>query len=110
MNAAIVDCNQVTVDFEAIALAFALEAGGADLGAFALAGEGLEPVLVGHTQSPYGFLCALGYCHQPGELGALEGIELSAQSPLVRLGLARVFERGRDKLLPWCHPLRPLPH
>lgn len=88
-NAAIVGCNQVTVDFEAIALVFALETGGADLEAFALAGEGMEPALVGYAQGANGFLwCTLGHCH-PGGLGALEGIELSAQCPLVRLGQSR---------------------
>ena len=36
------------------------------LEAFALAGEGMEPVLVGYAQGANGFLwCALGHCHHP---------------------------------------------
>ena len=56
-----------------------------DLEAFALAGEGMEPVLVGYTQGANGFLgCALGHFHHPGELSALDGVELTAQSAFVR--------------------------
>ena len=80
------------MNLEAVALAFLLKFRGFEFRALALARERIEPVLVGLAQGDDGLLRgALGHLQHPGELLALERVELAPQGALMGLGQGGVL-------------------